>query len=387
MARFLRMLPALASHLTALLTLAALTRRLRSNLRFLSWVRRQAQCATTAQPHVSVLVPARNEAKTIAPCAASLLRQDYPDFDIIIMDDASTDDTGAQLDTLAGASPRLRVIHGHEAPPSRWNGKSYACSRLAEGGTGEWLLFTDADTQHTPQSLARGIATALALDVDLLSVAPFQHTNTWSESLLVSFVVDFLPTIGVDLRAMWRGDSQTIAVNGQYLLARATSYRSIGGHRAIGAEMVDDFALARRFRAYGYKIAFVEGSEMLECRMYRTVHDVWEGFSKNLLLGLETATRETRSSWWGALFIWCFACLFVTPFYHLARGGARWLALIEIGWLLLLRGWVGAHLRRPHAEIVTTPVAGWMVMALGMTALYRRWRKREVMWKGRVYRA
>ena len=77
MARFLRTLPALASHLTALLTLAALTRRLWSNLRFLSWVRRQAQCATTAQPHVSVLVPARNEAKTIAPCAASLLRQDY----------------------------------------------------------------------------------------------------------------------------------------------------------------------------------------------------------------------------------------------------------------------------------------------------------------------
>jgi len=150
--------------------------------------------------------------------------------------------------------------------------------------------------------------------------------------------------------------------------------------------MVDDFALARRFRACGYKIAYIDGREMLECRMYRNAHEVWEGFSKNLLLGLETATRSRRPPYRGALFIWGFACLFVTPYYHLARGGLRWLALIEIGWLLLLRGCVGAHLKRPLAEILTTPLAGWIVMTLGMTALYRRWRGQEIRWKGRVYR-
>jgi chlorobactene glucosyltransferase len=215
---------------------------------------------------------------------------------------------------------------------------------------------------------------------------PYQRTVTWSESLLVSFVLDFLPLIGVNLRAMWSGDSRSVAANGQYLLVRASRYRSLGGHRAIRAEMVDDFALARRFQVCGYKIAFVDGREIVQCRMYRNVREVWEGFSKNLLLGLETATRERRFAWRGALFIWCFACLFVTPFYHLAQGGVRWLALIEIGWLLLLRGWVSAHLKRPSAETATTPFAGWMVMALGITALYRRWRGREIRWKGRVYR-
>jgi chlorobactene glucosyltransferase len=386
MNRIAHTLTGLLSHLTALLTLAALTYRLWSNLRFLSWVRRKAQGATTAQPHVSVLVPARNEAKNIAPCVASLLHQDYPDYDVVILNDASTDDTGAQLDRLAVASPHLKAIQSAETPPDGVNSKSYACSRLADHATGEWLLFTDADTRHMPQSLARGIAMALALDVDLLSVTPYQHTVTWSESLLVSFVLDFLPLLGVNLKALWRGDSRTLAVNGQYLLVRASTYRSLGGHGAIRTEMVDDFALARRFRANGYKIAFVDGGEMLECRMYRNVREVWAGFSKNLLLGLETATCSRRSPWWGALFIWGFACLFVTPFSHLTRRGLRWLALIEIGWLLLLRGWVGTHLKRPHAEIVTTPLAGWMVMALGMTALYRRWRKREIRWKGRVYR-
>ena len=228
MGRFLRMWPALLSHLTALLTLAALTRRLWSNLRFLS--EHQAQVAPSAQPHVSLLVPARNESATIAPCVASLLCQDYSNFEIIVLDDASTDDTSFQLDRLADASPRLKVIQSAETPSDGWNGKSYACSRLADHATGEWLLFTDADTRHTPQSLARGIATALALDVDLLSVMPYQSTVTWSESLLVSFILDFLVLIGLDLRAIWRGDSRTIAANGQYLLARASSYRSLGGH-------------------------------------------------------------------------------------------------------------------------------------------------------------
>jgi chlorobactene glucosyltransferase len=386
MGRHVRALTSLLSHLTALLTLAALTRRLWSNVRFLSWVRRQAQAAPTAQSHVSVLVPARNERATIAACVTSLLRQDYSTFDIVILDDASTDGTGVQLDRLAGAAPSLRIIHSDEPPPEDWNGKSYACSRLADHATGEWLLFTDADTRHTPQSVARGFAMALALDVHLLSVFPFQRTVTWSESLFVSFILDFLPLLGVNLKALWRGDSRTLAVNGQYLLVRASTYHSLGGHRAIGKEMVDDFALARRFLTCGRRIAFVDGGELLECRMYRNVRDVWEGFSKNLLLGHETATRERRSPWWGALFIWCFACLFVTPFSHLARGGLRWLAMIEIGWLLLLRGWAGACLKRPHAEIATTPVAGWMVMALGMSTLYRRWRRREIWWKERVYR-
>jgi chlorobactene glucosyltransferase len=384
--RLLRALPVLLSHLTALLALAALTHRLWSNLRFHSWVRRQARTVSMAQPQVSVLVPARNESATIAPCVTSLLHQDYPNFDIVILDDASTDDTSAQLDRLAGASPRLKVIQSAETPPDGWNGKSYACSRLANHATGQWLLFTDADTSHTPQSVACGIAMAHALDVDLLSAFPFQRTTTWSESILVSFILDFLPLIGINLKAMWRGDSRRVAANGQYLLVRASSYRSIGGHHFIGAAMVDDFALARRFGACGYKIAFVNGGDMLECRMYRNFHEVWEGFSKNLLLGFETATRDRRSSWRGALFIWCFACVFVTPFYHFARGRLRWLALIEIGWLLLLRGWVGAQRKRPHAEILTTPLAGWMVMALGVSSLYRRWRKREIRWKERVYR-
>src|SRR6478752_2332559 len=108
MGRLSRKLPEVLSHLTALLTLATLTRRLWTNLRFLAWAKRQAQAVSTAQPHVSVLVPARNESATITPCVTSLLRQDYPAFDVAILDDACTDDTGSQLDRLAGASPRLK---------------------------------------------------------------------------------------------------------------------------------------------------------------------------------------------------------------------------------------------------------------------------------------
>jgi chlorobactene glucosyltransferase len=215
---------AITSHITTCVLLSLLSYRLWSNLRFLRWVRRQAASPPTAPPRISVLVPARNEAASITPCIRSLLCQDYPDFEVIVLNDASTDSTGQQLDELAADHTRLQVVHAADELPAGWNGKSYACHRLADQATGEWLLFTDADTEHTPQSLTLGIAQAVALKVDLLSVFPAQRTQTWSERLLVSFIVDFLPLIGFDLRAVWRGDNQRIVTNGQYLLARAVSY-------------------------------------------------------------------------------------------------------------------------------------------------------------------
>ena len=372
----------LAVHLTVLLVLPLLTLRLWRNLKFLRRVRQQAERPLTTAPRVSVLVPARNEAHTITACVASLLRQDYPNTELIVLNDASTDSTGQQLDALAARHPQLKVLHGTEDVPAGWNGKSYACHRLAQQATGDWLLFTDADTQHAPHSVRNGIAQALSLDVALLSALPYQQTGSWSERVLVSFIVDFLTLLGLDLEER----SGRTAANGQYLLVRADAYRQAGGHAAVHAELVDDFALAKQMQVSGFETALVDGTDMLRCRMYRSAREVWNGFSKNLMLGLSMSAHENQPRGWFLPFGWAYGCLFVMPFVFALIGVDRRLALVEIGWLGFLRALVGWQLKRPPSEIVTTTLAAWGVMALGLSALFRRWRARPVVWKGREYK-
>lgn len=381
--RMTRQQIALLSHATTLLLLLFLSFRLGANLRFLRWARQQASRQATAKPRVSILVPARNEAATISACARSLLQQEYPNFEVIVLDDASTDSTGAQLDALAAANPKLRVIHGDEQLPPGWNGKSFACHRLAAAATGEWLLFTDADTQHTKASVGRGMAQALALDVDLLSALPLQETRTWSERIFVSFIVDFLPLVGLDLGAIYRRRSKESAANGQYLLTRATSYRRAGGHAVIYNQTLDDFSLAKHFRQEGYTVALIDGNELLRCRMYHSAAEVWEGFSRSLMHGLELSSTRPHRALRAVFIAWGFSALFVNPFGSLLSSTFRRLAMLELLWLALLRVIVSRHLRRSWLEVLTTPLAAWGVIALGMATLYRRWRGQKVNWKGR----
>ena len=368
---------------TALLVLSVLTYRLQRNLRFLQQVKTAAR-RVDPSPRVSILVPARNESCTIVHCIESLVQQNYPVYEVIVLNDQSSDNTGELLDELASRYSNLTVIHSSGNLLAGWNGKSYACHRLAAHATGEWLLFTDADTLHMPTSVAQGIAQASTLDADLLSAFPRQITESWGECIVVSFIIDFLPLIGIDLTQLWRGTSRATAANGQYLLVRASAYWAVGGHEAIGRELVDDFALAKRFRLCGFRVALVDGTSMLRCRMYRSAAEVWAGFSKNILLGMEATSGARRSRGWSLLFAWAYACIFVLPFLRLLFSG-RLLPLLEISWLMALRQLVNHRFVRPRSEVITTPLAAWSVMALGLGALLRRRRGASIRWKGRDY--
>lgn len=364
--------------------LAVMTLRLFRNLRFLRWARSQTEM-TAPPPMVSVLVPARNESATIAACIESLAAQDYPHFEIVALNDHSSDDTGTQLDELAERYPRLRVIHATDAPPPGWNGKSYACHRLAQHAHGEWLLFTDADTIHTTSSLRRGVTQAVALEADLLTAFPYQETCSWAEQMMVSFIIDFLPLIGVDFTAIWRGQTSSVVANGQYMLVRARSYHSHGGHAAIRQEMVDDFALSRRVFTRGGRVALVSGIDMVCCRMYRGVDDVWRGFSKNIMLALTQSSTSTRSLWQAPVFTYTYASIFVLPVVSLLRQTARVPALLIILWLTVLRAITNLYLRRSLTECVLTVPAGWGVMALGVNATIGKLLRQPLTWKGRTY--
>jgi chlorobactene glucosyltransferase len=232
-------------------------------------------------PRVSILVPARNEANTIEMCIRSLLAQEYPDFEVLVLDDHSTDDTWQIVARLVAADRRLQLIKGHPLPDD-WLGKHWACHQLAQQARGELLLFTDADTRHHPDALADAVAAVQSEQADLLTVLPRQEVVSWGERLVVPLIPWSIGTF-VPLALAYRLAWPALVVGiGQFMLFQRRAYHAIGGYEAIKQHVADDITLARRITARGLRWRLADGSERICCRMYRNYGQAREGLSKNL---------------------------------------------------------------------------------------------------------
>jgi chlorobactene glucosyltransferase len=232
-------------------------------------------------PHISVLVPARNEILNIESCIASLLAQDYPSFEVIVLNDHSTDGTLPTLKRAASLDSRLKVLDGRPLPEG-WLGKHWACHQLYQASTGDLLLFTDADTVHTPTMLRDSAAALLAENADLVTAFPREEVITWGERLVVpviSFgIFSFLPIYLVRF-LHWSSLSVTI---GQFMLFRRKAFEAIGGYEAVCSHLVDDVALGRNIVTKGFQWRLLDGTQHVTCRMYHGFTEVVDGFSKNV---------------------------------------------------------------------------------------------------------
>jgi chlorobactene glucosyltransferase len=237
-------------------------------------------------PLVSVMVPARNEEKNIRRCVQSLLAQEYPAFEVLVLDDQSNDGTLAILQEMAATQTRLRVLDGKPGTGVQ-AGKNWACCQLARQGRGDLFLFTDADTVHRPDSLKQLVTAAIGEDADLLTGFPHQQTLTWGERLLVPFFswasLCFLP-LGLAYRL--RSQALSVAV-GQVMLFQRRAYETIGGHASLGALIVDDLALARKIKAAGLRWRVARVADLVSCRMYRSGREAVQGFTKNLFAAFD----------------------------------------------------------------------------------------------------
>jgi chlorobactene glucosyltransferase len=232
-------------------------------------------------PFVSVLIPARNEALNIEACLTSLLEQDYPGFEVIVLNDDSTDDTSRILARLAQANGRLKVLKG--APlPEDWLGKHWACHQLDQAATGELILFTDADTLHTPDMLRAGVSALLAEHADLVTVFPREEVVTLGERLLEPIIgwgiFTFIP---IRLVQKLRISALSITI-GQFMLFRRVAYDAVGGYEAVKNEVVDDICLGRHIITSGGEWRLLDGTRQVSCRMYRGFWEAVGGFSKSL---------------------------------------------------------------------------------------------------------
>lgn len=235
-------------------------------------------------PSLSVIVPARDEAATLPMLLPSLLAQAYPGLELIVVDDDSTDDT-ATVAAALGA----RVVAAGPLPPG-WAGKPRACVIGATAARGEWLLFTDADTRHAPDSLIAAIAYAAGHDLESLSLLPAQVCVTPWEKLLLPYAYAHL-FAGIDAAAIHDPARDTALLNGQYLLIRRDAYQRAGTHAAVRDSIVEDVAFGRILKQRGIRHQTARGQQLVAVRMYTGLGAIIAGFSKN---SVRFAAQEPR---------------------------------------------------------------------------------------------
>jgi glycosyltransferase involved in cell wall biosynthesis len=329
-------------------------------------------------PEVSIIVPARNEEASLGDCLDSLTAQTGVPFEIIVVDDGSTDRTREIALSFAGVRViSARPLHEDEAGKA-WTGKNNAVIAGAKEASAQWLLFTDADTVHQPRSLERALTEARKERADLLSYSPQQVVVTFAERAV-------MPVIFAELAARYPPrkvrdqNSGVAAANGQYILVRRAAYDAIGGHAAVVTEILEDVALARLFRNAGQRVYFRYGADAVRTRMYRNWAQLSEGWTKNLALLFPNPGRLALHS----VFSW-FAAWFAIG---IAASGARshhfvWIAAAAL-WLLVYR-----RIRTAHFTTVNNLLAiavGLPMFAYLLLRSKNAHAKGQVSWKGRAY--
>lgn len=238
--------------------------------------------APDSAPLVSVVIPARNEARNIERCVRSVLTTTYPKVEVIVVDDQSSDATGDIARRIASDDARLRVI-GNEPLPEGWFGKQWACKNGARASAGEIILFTDADTVHASDLITRSVNAMLGRNADLFTVAGRQEIVSFWEKLVQPqvFAIMAVRYGGTESMTKSRFTSSKIA-NGQCLFVRRAPYEELDGHGLVKSHVAEDMMMAQRFFARGKHVVASLGLDQLSTRMYTSLRELIDGWGKNM---------------------------------------------------------------------------------------------------------
>ncbi len=255
----------------------------------------------------SILIPARNEEKTLPLLLNDLLRQSHLPLEIIVCDDHSDDRTYAIVNKLAAVCPYLRIFRSEDLPAG-WLGKNFACHQLARQAQGRYLLFLDADVRIGEVGIGRVITLAHKLQTGLLSVFPRQIMLSAGEKATVPLMTYILLTL-LPLSLVYKVADQSAlaAANGQFMLFEADSYHRLQPHWKVRSEAVEDVAISRLYKKAALSVACLIGIPDISCRMYTSRQEALSGFTRNIagFFGgsLILATLFWLLTGWGWLFV------------------------------------------------------------------------------------
>jgi chlorobactene glucosyltransferase len=347
---------------------------------------------------VSIIVPARNEERNIRRCVTSLLEQQYDDYEVIVVDDCSTDSTADILDEIALTHPqghRLWVLRLRDLPKG-WAGKPHALHAGAMEAHGDWLLFTDADTWHAPDALQFAVTKALVDSIDLLSLGTEQELpGFWNKVMMPMAYLGI--SMQYPMKLVNDPDSPVAIANGQYILLRRTAYDILGGYARpdLRNTLLDDRDLARIVKENGFRLQFLDGRGLVHVRMYSTLRETWRGWRKNVFLGSRGGLAFVLLQLIGLPMVSIIP--FLLPLLGWIKRGRRRKSegiaanelfaatLLELGPLLAYRAWMDKNLRVPWYYALTHPLAGALFEGILAQSTWRVLTHKGVDWRGRQY--
>lgn len=346
-------------------------------------------------PKVSVILPARNEEKYIAACLDSLLAQDYPDFEIIAVNDSSTDRTGEIIQQYAEKD--RRVVYVSTPPkPEGWAGKNWACHHGYRRARGEYLLFTDADTVHAKDAISLAMGHMLGESLDALTAIPRLVCNDLWTKITLPSLSTFLHTRFSPLRVNDPKHKTGYFFGSFYVITRRT-YEAVGTHEGVRHELVEDGALGSRVKAGGHRMKMVRGEDHVEAVWARDLSTLWHGL-RRLVVPLYHQNRSGAHLITAAVFFIMLApflfLLYSVPAFAIAEGGlgavsAKALLGVQLATITILMVTTAVQSRhgvlQSPAYALGSPLAGALIYLGFASAVVDAQKVGAVSWRGRQY--
>ena len=350
-------------------------------------------------PLVSIIVPARNEERNIRRCVESLLEQSYENYEVIVVDDGSTDDTPHILENILQTHPqsnRLWVLRLRDELPEGWAGKPHAIHAGVQESHGEWLLFTDADTWHAPNALQCALTSALDAGSDMYSLGTGQELPGFWDKVM-------MPMAYLGISMMYpikkvNDPLSSIAIaNGQFILIRRAVYDSLGGYARpeLRNTLLDDRDLAYTVKQQGFRLKLEDGRDLVHVQMYHGLREAWRGWRKNAFLGSRGGVAFVVLQLIGLPMVAIVPFLLPLVAWISRRGPVRGkviasseisaATLLELGPLLAYHMSIDKELRVPWYYAFAYPLAAFLFEGILAQSAWRVLLRKGIDWRGRQY--
>lgn len=346
----------------------------------LPWLKDYAPAADAACPRISLLFAARDEEKKLPGALATLVAQDYPQLEIVAVDDRSTDATSRILDEFAATHPQLRVVHVRELPPG-WLGKPHALQRAYEVSSGEWLVFTDADVKFQPDALRKVAALVRDRGVDHLSLlGDVERSGFWDTVLITFFGMSF--QLATDLYQVGNPSSRSYVGVGAFQMLKRSTYEAAGTHRRLAMEVIDDMKLGKLVKQAGFHSGVAVAQDAVSVEWHLGLKNLMRGLEKNFFAASGFSVGMV------ALQIVTLLLFNVAPFFGLAFGSGWIRALAAISVVISLGFHLGGDvvMRVPPAYCLTLPLGASVFCIILLRSTLLTLQQGGIYWRGTFYK-